>query len=156
MKDLAYSEPEASRQQGPNGTQTPNTLLGAQLSQDLPKSGSSSSVFQEQKLEDVTACGRERCSRPSLLQPGWEGAKIERLLPDLPTVQLLRLAVGKKKRAGGFLSRGPRCPGGGALHCLRLDTVHADWWKAFCKQRQLILEAVMQRELELLGWACAC
>lgn len=56
-------------------------------------------MFQEQKLEDEIPCGRERCSRPSQLQPGWEGAKVERLLHDLPTVQLLRLADGE--RAGG-------------------------------------------------------
>lgn len=37
-----------------------------------------------------------------------------------------------------------------------LDKVHPDWWEAFCKQRQLILEALTQRELELFWWACAC
>lgn len=34
---------------------------------------------------------------------------------------------------------------------MELDKVHPDWWEAFCKQRQLILEALMQRELEPLG-----
>lgn len=32
-----------------------------------------------------------------------------------------------------------------------LDKVHPGWWEALCKQRQLILGALMQRELELLG-----
>lgn len=99
-------------------------------------------MFQEQKLEDVTLRGRERCSGPSQPQPGWEGAKIERLLHDLPTVQLLRLAD-RERAGGGLVSRQPLCLG--------QDKVHPDWWEAFCKQRQLILEALMQRELEPLG-----
>lgn len=85
-------------------------------------------MFREQKLEDVTLHGREQCSGPSQPQPSWEGAKIKRLLHDLPTVQLLRLADGERT---GLLSRGPRCRGDGALRCLGLDKVHPDWWEAF-------------------------
>lgn len=98
----------------------------------------------------MTLHGREQCSGPSQPQPSWEGAKIKRLLHDLPTVQLLRLADGE--RTGGLLSRGPRCRGDRAPRCLGLDKVHPDWWAAFCTQRQLILEALTQRELELFWW----